>query len=215
MTIKEETIASFLEERYGGAKTSLAFHSPFECLVAISLSAQTADKSVNAVTPALFSSFPTPFEMSKASVAEVESLIHSIGLYRVKARNIIALSKELAERYNGEIPLKKEELTKLPGIGNKTAGVFLLEMGVERYLPVDTHIKRISYRLGYSKKDDDPKKIEEKLEKKFPIDKWVSLHHSLIYFGRDICKAQNPSCSKCLLHEYCRYFKKYSSTTSK
>lgn len=215
MTTKEEAIISFLEERYGGAKTSLVFHSPFECLVAISLSAQTTDKSVNAVTPAIFSSFPTPFEMSKASVAEVESLIHSIGLYRVKARNIIALSKELAERYNGEIPLKKEELTKLPGIGNKTAGVFLLEMGVERYLPVDTHIKRISYRLGYSKKDDDPKKIEEKLEKKFPIDKWVSLHHSLIYFGRDICKAQNPSCSKCLLHEYCRYFKKYSSTTSK
>lgn len=215
MTTKEEAIISFLEERYGGAKTSLVFHSPFECLVAISLSAQTTDKSVNAVTPALFSSFPTSFEMSKASVAEVESLIHSIGLYRVKARNIIALSKELAERYNGEIPLKKEELTKLPGIGNKTAGVFLLEMGVERYLPVDTHIKRISYRLGYSKKDDDPKKIEEKLEKKFPIDKWVSLHHSLIYFGRDICKAQNPSCSKCLLHEYCRYFKKYSSTTSK
>lgn len=215
MTTKEERIISFLEERYGDAKTSLVFHSPFECLVAISLSAQTTDKSVNAVTPALFSSFPTPFEMEKAKLSEVENLIHSIGLCRVKAKNIIALSKVLVEQYNGDIPLNKEELVRLPGVGNKTAGVFLLEMGMEKYLPVDTHIKRISYRLGYSKNDDDPKKIEAKLEKTFPIDKWVFLHHSLIYFGRDTCKAINPLCDNCRLHDYCRYFKKHLSTASK
>ena len=215
MTNKEETIISFLEEKYKGAKTSLIFHNPFECLVSISLSAQTTDKSVNEVTPALFSKYPDPLSMSKADLKDVEELIHSIGLYRVKARNIIALSKELVSSYDGRIPTTKEELIKLPGVGNKTAGVFLLEMGIEKYLPVDTHIKRISTRLGYAKKDDEPKKIEDKLEKKFPSDKWVSLHHALIYFGRDICKAISPICKRCELHEYCSYFKRNSSTTDK
>lgn len=218
MTLMEKNkdlIISFLEEHYTDAKTSLNFSNPFECLVAISLSAQTTDKSVNLVTPNLFKNFPTPFEMAKASLEEVEELIHSIGLYHNKAKNIISLSKELVSKYNGIVPNKKEDLVKLPGVGNKTAGVFLLEMGTEPAIPVDTHIKRISNRLGYSKKNDTPEKIEKKLEKTFPKDKWVFLHHALIWFGRDTCKAINPLCENCKLHEVCLYFKKNSSTTAK
>lgn len=210
-----QLVISFLEEKYKGAKTSLNFNTPFECLVAISLSAQTTDKSVNLITPSLFSKYPTPFEMAKASLHDIEELIHSIGLYHNKAKNIIALSKELVNDYNGIVPSKKEDLIKLPGVGNKTAGVFLLEAEIERAIPVDTHIKRISYRLGYSKKDEDPKNIEKRLEKIFPEDEWVFLHHALIYFGRDTCKAIKPLCENCQLHEICNYFKKTSSTTAK
>lgn len=215
MANKEEDIIFFLKEKYPEAKTTLIFHSPFECLVAISLSAQTTDKSVNKVAPALFEKYPNAKEMANADISDIEDLIHSLGLYRNKAKNISLLSKELVNKYGGEVPLNKKELISLPGVGNKTAGVFLLEMGIEPYFPVDTHIKRISTRLGYAKKDEEPIKIESCLEKKFPQEEWVFLHHAFIYFGRDICKANNPDCSLCKLGKYCSYLKKHSSTAAK
>ncbi len=215
MTNKEEEVISFLKEKYPEAKTTLIFHSSFECLVAISLSAQTTDKSVNKVTPALFKKYPSAKEMAKADVSDIEDLIHSLGLFRNKAKNISLLSKELLNRYAGDVPLNKKELISLPGVGNKTAGVFLLEMGIEPYFPVDTHIKRVSSRLGYAKKDEDPLKIETRLEKKFPKEEWTFLHHSFIFFGRDICKANEPRCSECRLGKYCSYLKKHSSTAAK
>lgn len=214
-TNKEEDIISFLHEKYPDAKTSLRFSSPFECLVAISLSAQSTDKAVNEVTPSLFEKYPTSKEMSKANISDVENIIHSLGLYRNKAKNIISLSYSLEEKYGGRVPFKREELITLPGVGNKTACVFLLEMNEGNYFPVDTHVSRISLRLGYSNKNDEPLSIQRKLEKKFPEEEWNFLHHAFIYFGRDICKAQKPSCEKCMLGKYCSYLKKHSSTAAK
>ena len=161
MTNKEKEIVSFLKEEYPEAKATLIFHNPLECLLAILLSAQTTDKSVNQVTPPLFERFPTSKELANANVKDIENCIRSIGLYHNKARNIHALATVLEEKYGGRIPMKKEELMKLPGIGNKTAGVFLLEMGKEQYFPVDTHIKRISTRLGYAKKKWNPLKLKK------------------------------------------------------
>lgn len=215
MTNKEEDVVSFLKERYPDAKASLIFHNPLECLIAILLSAQTTDKSVNQVTGPLFQKYPTTKELSKASVEEIENCIHSLGIYHNKAKNIHSLAIILEEKYQGHIPMNKKELMELPGVGNKTAGVFLLEMGVEPYFPVDTHIKRISTRLGYAKKDMDPKEIEKRLEKKFPKEEWSCLHHAFIYFGREICKAIHPNCEECKLGKYCFYLKKHSSTTDK
>ena len=215
MTNKEKEIVSFLKEEYPEAKATLIFHNPLECLLAILLSAQTTDKSVNQVTPPLFERFPTSKELANANVKDIENCIRSIGLYHNKARNIHALATVLEEKYGGRIPMKKEELMKLPGIGNKTAGVFLLEMGKEPYFPVDTHIKRISTRLGYAKKEMEPLEIEKRLEKIFPKEEWAYLHHAFIYFGRDICKAIHPLCEKCKLGKYCVYLKKHSSTTDR
>ncbi len=215
MANKEEDVISFLKERYPNAQTSLIFSSPFECLIAISLSAQSTDKAVNNVTPSLFKTFPNAKELANASLEEVEEIIHPLGLYHNKAKNIIALSKALTEKYNGIPPFNKDELISLPGVGNKTACVFLLEMKKGNYFPVDTHISRISYRLSYAKKDEDPIKVQRKLEKKFPEDEWIFLHHAFIYFGREICKASKPLCELCKLKKYCLYLKKHSSTAFK
>lgn len=215
MTNKEEDIVSFLHERYSNAKCSLHFSSPFECLLAISLSAQSTDKGVNEVTPVLFEKYPSPKELAKASPKDVENIIHSLGLYHNKANNIISLSRALEEKYGGRVPFSKDELTSLPGVGNKTACVFLLEMGKGNYFPVDTHISRISNRLGYAKKTDGPLQIQKKLEKKFPENEWNFLHHAFIYFGREKCKAIKPICSDCPLGKYCSYLKKHSSTADK
>ncbi|MCR4562352.1 MAG: endonuclease III [Bacilli bacterium] len=216
MTNKEEIILSYLEEYYADAKCSLDYKNPFECLVAILLSAQTTDKSVNQVTPVLFSIFPTPEAMSIASIEEVENDIKAIGLYHNKAKNIIALSRRLVTDFAGKIPSDKEILTSLPGVGNKTAGVYLLEIEKVPAIPVDTHLRRVSYRLGYAKtKDMDPSLIEKKLEKAFPKEKWIYLHHALIHFGRNECHANNPDCTRCAFKGFCRYFKKNSSTKGK
>ncbi len=212
---KEKEIISFLKERYPDAKTSLSFSSPFECLIAISLSAQSTDKAVNKVTPILFSKYPDTKSLANASLNEIEDILRSLGLYRNKAKNIISLSNALLEKYDGIPPFDREKLINLPGVGNKTACVFLLEMNKGDYFPVDTHIGRISMRLNFAKKDDTPIKIQKKLEKKFPKDEWNYLHHALIYFGREICKASNPSCKECKLKEYCLYLKKHSSTAFK
>lgn len=211
MKTKDLALLSYLEKDFSDATTSLHFSSPFECLVAILLSAQTTDKSVNAVTPALFSHFPTPERMAEASVEEIEQDIRRLGLSHAKAKNILTLSQKLVTDFGGEVPLEKKILLSLPGVGNKTAGVFLLEQGIEPYLPVDTHVHRIADRLGYSKEKDDPKKVEEKLEKTFPREKWVFLHHALIWFGRKKCHALKPECEDCPLQGYCSYFKKNSS----
>ncbi len=215
MTNKEEDIIFFLKERYPDAKTSLHFSSSFECLIAISLSAQSTDKAVNLVTPALFNKYPNAKELGNASLDEVENIIHSLGLFHNKAKNIIALAKDLDENFAGIPPFEKEKLITLPGVGNKTACVFLLEMNKGNYFPVDTHISRISFRLGYAKKNDTPINIQKKLEKKFPKDEWIFLHHAFIYFGREICKANKPLCNECKLKGHCSHLKKHSSTAFK
>lgn len=212
MAVNEELVYSSLKNLFPDAKCSLDFSTPFQCLVAISLSAQTTDIMVNKATKGLFALYPTPEKMALASVEEIEKPIQILGLFRNKAKNLSLLSKRLVNEYQGAVPLKKEELVTLPGVGNKTAGVFLIEIAHEPNFPVDTHIKRVSYRLGYARKDDEPLDIEKKLKKRFPSSEWIFLHHALIYFGREICHAQNPDCQNCPLVSGCPHFKRNSST---
>jgi len=214
-TAKNEALLEHLHERYPDAKCTLDFRNPFQCLVAISLSAQTNDKSVNLVTPQLFHDFPTPKALSKANLPDVEKDIQSLGLYHSKALRLCQLAKVLQEKYGGEVPLKMEELTSLPGVGTKTAGVFLMETVARPAIPVDTHVTRVSIRLGYAKNGDEPLKIEKKLENVFPSNEWIFLHHALIAFGREECHAKNPECVSCPLKSYCAYFKKNLSMIGK
>jgi endonuclease III len=215
MTEKSEAVLAYFQTHYADAKCALNFSTPFECLVAIALSAQTTDKSVNQVTPTLFSHFPTPKMMALAPIEAIESDIQSLGLYHNKARNLSLLSKELQGKYGGEVPLDFALLTTLPGVGSKTAGVFLLEMASRPAIPVDTHVHRIADRLGYAKEADDPLLVEKKLEKQFPKERWMFLHHAFIAFGRNECHAQNPECANCGLQGFCSYFKKCSSIKGK
>ena len=205
---KTELIQTYLDETLPDAKCSLDFHNPFECLCAVMLSAQTTDKSVNLVTPDLFKAFPDAFAMSSADAEEVEQLIHSIGLYRNKAKNLIGISKALVERFEGVVPQTKEELTSLPGVGIKTANVVLAECFNVPAMAVDTHLSRVSKRLALANDKDAPEVIEKKLERRFPKDKWIKLHHQMIWFGRIRCKAISPICEDCKLSGICKEFKK-------
>lgn len=203
--IDPREVSEYLGKAFPDAKCSLNFRSPFECLVAVSLSAQTTDEAVNRVTPALFEAYPTPKLMGEADIGEVEGKIKSIGLYHNKARNLVALGKALQERFRGEVPHTIEELTSLPGVGVKTASVVLIEsFGIPAF-PVDTHISRICKRLGYSKESDTAEKIMAKAKRLFDEQEYKDLHHQLIAFGRAICHAKSPECENCPFKGRCRF----------
>ncbi|MCQ2741826.1 MAG: endonuclease III [Bacilli bacterium] len=210
--IQIDKLLTSLDEFMPDAKCALVFSSPFECLCAVMLSAQTTDKAVNLVTPTLFSKYPTPTEMAEASFEEVGDVIRSIGLYRNKAKNLIALAKEITDKYGGEVPLDIKKLTALPGVGIKTANVVLAECANRPAIAVDTHVSRVSKRLGLAKANDEPIEIEKKLEKKVPKDRQIKFHHQMIWFGRLVCHAKNPECDGCSLKKDCPYFKKISSS---
>ena len=202
---KVAAILSYLHDNYDDAKTALDFTNDYECLVSIILSAQTTDKSVNKVTPALFKHFPDFESLGKASIEEIENDIKTLGLYHNKAKSINALGKVMASEYNSVIPRDKKTLTSLPGVGIKTAGVFLLERRGEQVIPVDTHVRRIAIRLGFAGENDEFSAIERKLEKAFPYEEHSFVHHSFINFGRTKCSAQRPACDGCPLAVYCKY----------
>lgn len=212
---KTNDIINFLEKEFPGVGCELVFANPFECLVAISLSAQTTDKSVNKVTPTLFAKYPDANALSKAEQSDVEAIIKPLGLYKNKAKNIINLASDIVTKFGGEVPNNIDDLTSLSGVGTKTAGVFLLEISGVQAMPVDTHVHRVSDRLGYSKPSMDPYDLQLKLQRVFPKEKWGQLHHQLIHFGRKICHAKSPQCQICELHEHCLYFKKTSSIKGK
>ncbi len=208
---KIDFLASSFIAHYPDAKCSLVFHSPYECLLAVMLSAQCTDEKVNKVTPNLFAKYPNLFALSKADLSEIETCIHSLGLYKNKAKNLQNLAILLVNHHNGEIPHDYETLLSLPGVGNKTARVVLMEAFGEPSFPVDTHVSRISKRLGLAKEDDEPIEIEKKLESYFTKSKQAKLHHCFIDFGRDICHARNPECARCFVQSECLYFSKKSS----
>ena len=170
------------------------------------LSAQTTDISVNKVTPKLFEKYPTPSDLMNADISEVENLIKAIGLYKNKAKNIIATSKELVERFNSSVPSTMEELTSLPGVGRKTANVVLVEGFKIPAFPVDTHVERVSKRLGIAKQLDSVETVERKIKKIYKKEQYGLLHHQFIFFGRYFCKAINPNCKECRFNGRC--FKK-------
>jgi endonuclease-3 len=198
-------IGELLAEEYPGEAKSLCAlrHSnPFELLVATVLSAQCTDERVNEVTPALFSEYPDPEALAAAPLGRLEEMIRPTGFFRMKARNLQAAARALAEQYGGEVPASLEELTKLPGVGRKTANVVLsVAFGIPG-LPVDTHVARVSKRLGLaSGKDADS--IEAELVKLYPPSEWGALSLRMILHGRKICRARSPRCGSCVLAHLC------------
>jgi len=196
-------IVSRLKRMYPKAKCSLDFTNPFELLIATILSAQSTDVRVNIVTKSLFRKYPGPAEFAAASQVEMEKDVRQTGFFRNKAKAVIACSKAIMEKHNGEVPQTMEELTALPGVGRKTANVvlgnaFKKPVGVV----VDTHVARLSGRLGLTS-NSDPVKIEQDLMKLIPQKEWTNFSHRLIYHGRAICIARKPKCSECLLNELC------------
>ena len=200
-------LLDYLDEILPTAKCELLYTKDYELVIAVMLSAQTTDKSVNAVTPILFKKYQTLDALYDAPLEDIEEIIKPIGLYKNKAKNLKGIVKDLKERFNGVVPSNKDELMTLPGVGNKTAGVIRAEIFQIPDLPVDTHILRISKRLNLAKKDDEPIDVERKLKKIIPEERWIKLHHQLIHFGRYFCAARSPKCAECKIKDSCNYLK--------
>lgn len=195
-------------EMFPEAHCELNHSNPFELVIAVALSAQCTDALVNKVTKNLFQKYKTPQDYLKVSIEELQEDIRSIGLYRNKAKNIQKLCRLLLDEYEGVVPRDRDELTKLPGVGRKTANVVVsVAYGVPA-IAVDTHVERVSKRLGFCRWKDSVLEVEKTLMKKVPMDEWSITHHRMIFFGRYHCKAQNPQCEICPLLELCREGKK-------
>lgn len=204
MKKNSDEILDILEEMFPNAQCELNHESTFQLLIAVILSAQTTDVSVNKVTPALFSKYPDAASLANAPLKDVEKLIHNIGLYRNKANNIIACSKELVEEYDGEVPSTMKQLTALSGVGRKTANVVMSVAFDIPAIAVDTHVERISKRLGLAKMQDSVLEVEKKLKRKLKKERWNRAHHLFIFFGRYFCSAKKPNCRECPFVEMCK-----------
>lgn len=196
-----------LYQLHPDAECELHHKSEFQLLVATVLSAQTTDIAVNKATPALFQRYPTPYDMSLAEVGDVENLIRKIGLYKNKARHIVALSKMLVDEFDSVISQDTGELMKLPGVGQKTANVVVSNAFGIPAIAVDTHVFRVANRIGITVAKD-VKNTELQLQKKIPKEDWIKAHHTFIFHGRYMCDARNPKCELCPLTESCKYFNK-------
>ncbi|BDG44057.1 endonuclease III [Saccharococcus caldoxylosilyticus] len=195
-------------EMFPNAHCELVHRNPFELLIAVVLSAQCTDALVNKVTKRLFEKYKTPEDYVAVPLEELQQDIRSIGLYRNKAKNIQKLCAMLIEKYNGEVPKDRDELMKLPGVGRKTANVVVsVAFGIPA-IAVDTHVERVSKRLGFCRWSDSVLEIEKTLMKKIPKEEWSITHHRMIFFGRYHCKAQSPQCHVCPLLDLCREGKK-------
>jgi endonuclease-3 len=195
-------------DMFPNAHCELNHSNPFELIIAVSLSAQCTDALVNKVTKGLFEKYKTPQDYLKVSLEELQNDIRSIGLYRNKAKNIQSLCKMLLDEYQGELPMDRDELTKLPGVGRKTANVVVSVAFNVPAIAVDTHVERVTKRLGICRWKDSVLEVEKTLMRKVPKEEWSVTHHRLIFFGRYHCKAQNPQCPSCPLLELCREGKK-------
>ena len=200
--VKQEDINEILdrlEMQYPDAECALHHENVFQLIVAVALSAQTTDKSVNQVTPALFRKYPDPASLAAADVSEVEACLKRIGMYRTKAKNIIGMAKVLTAEYDGQVPEDYDALVSLPGVGRKTANVVLSVGFGEQRIAVDTHVFRVANRIGLVH-EKDVLKTELAL-----MDRWSRTHHSLIFHGRQCCDARKPDCEHCAVSEFCEY----------
>lgn len=207
---KEESrtseILARLDENFPDADCALVHTDAYQLLVATILSAQCTDARVNKVTPALFQKYPDVFALSGADPEELQELIRSTGFYRNKARNLLEASRKIVEAFDGEVPDSLEDLVRLPGVARKTANVVLgTWFGLASGVVVDTHVGRISRRLGFTDQSD-PVKVERDLMERIPRDRWIASAHQLILFGRSTCKAQRPRCPECFLADLCPFF---------
>lgn len=206
MAMKKEKvneILDLLEKEYPDAECALDYDSVFHLLLAVVLSAQTTDVSVNKVTPELFKKYETPKQLAQADEKEVAEIIRTIGMYRTKSKNIIDLAKMLVEKYDGIVPESDEELVKLPGVGRKTANVVMAVGFGHQRIAVDTHVFRVSNRIGLVN-EPDVLKTELALMKTIPENRWTKTHHSLIFHGRRCCTARNPKCDECVIKDLCK-----------
>ena len=189
-------------ERYSDAVTELEYKDAYELVIAVALSAQCTDKRVNIITPELFKKYPSVYELSEANLDDIKEIIKSCSFFNNKAKNIHNMAKRVVEVYDGEIPMNEKDLQTLAGVGQKTANVVMIEYTGANLMAVDTHVFRVSHRLGLSD-DKTAIKTEATLVKKFK-NNLHALHQGMVLFGRYICKAKNPECDKCFLTEYCR-----------
>lgn len=203
--IKNKIIKTF-EAMYPDAYCELNHRNHFELLVAVILSAQSTDKSVNKVTKKLFTNFLTPYDFAKAKLCDIETEIKELGLYKNKANNLHKMAKMLIENHNGIVPNNLEDLMALPGVGKKTANVVLSVAFNQPAFAVDTHVLRVSKRLNIALEKDNVLVVEKKLNDYFPKDLWNKLHHQMIFFGRYHCLSRNPKCRNCPLNDICSYY---------
>ena len=199
---RANAIARHLAQGYPGAECPLTHRNTFELLVAVILSAQCTDAAVNKVTPELFRRFPTPDALSQAKITDIEPLIRTLGLFRAKAKSLKRCAQQLRDEFNGEVPATMEELTRLAGVGRKTANVILGHAFNKPGIAVDTHCKRLSRRLGLTRQQD-PAKIEHDLAQLLAPEEWTDFSHRLILHGRAVCHARKPACKACEFSELC------------
>jgi len=207
LTKKQEVayeIYNEITKLFPNAGCELNYRKDHELLIAIMLSAQTTDQSVNKVTAKLFDKYHDLNDFATASISDLENDIKYLGLYRNKAKNLNQMAKKILEEFSGTIPNSQECLESLPGVGRKTANVYLAELHHIPRIAVDTHVSRVSIRLGFAKIDSSPLTIENQLMKLYPKDIWISLHHKLIFFGRYFCTARKPNCKNCPIIKHCK-----------
>ena len=197
-------IINYLDKLFPNPKCELEYTKDYELLIAVMLSAQTTDKRVNMVTRVLFKKYDSLEKLSKADINDIIEIIKPIGTFNKKASNVISIAKSLVNDKNGIVPNDRTYLESLSGVGRKTTNVVLSNLYDESCIAVDTHVSRVSKRLGIAKKNDDVLTIEKKLNKKFPKEKLSRLHHQLVLFGRYYCKAKNPLCENCELKNICK-----------
>lgn len=207
MTGLTKKIENYLDELFPDARCELNYTKDYELLLATMLSAQTTDKRVNMVTSILFKKYPSLEALSKAKPKAIEEIIKPIGTYQKKALNVIEIAKRLVEEKGSKVPNDRKYLESLPGVGRKTTNVVLSNLYNEPCIAVDTHVSRVSKRLGLANNQDDPLEIEKKLTKIFPKNHLGKIHHQLVLFGRYHCLARNPNCENCKLKNICEYQK--------
>lgn len=201
---KEKEILNYLNEIIPNPVCELNYNKDYELLLAVMLSAQTKDARVNKVTKVLFNKYDSLKKLKKANIKDIENIIKELGSYHKKSEAVINIAKILDEKYNGKVINNRKVLENLPMVGRKTTNVVLSELFNEPTIAVDTHVERVSKRLGLVKKDDDVIKIEEKLKRKFDKNIWSKLHKQFVLFGRYYCTSKKPSCNKCKLQIYCK-----------
>ncbi len=200
---RAQIVLDRLRQRYPQVRSQLEWRSPWELLVATVLAAQCTDTRVNAVTPVLFAKWPTVQDLAQADLSQVEEVIRSTGLYRSKARNLIQTARTLVEAHGSRVPANMQDLLTLPGVARKTANIVLSHgFGIHEGIAVDTHVKRLSFRLGLTR-SQDPKKIESDLMPLFPSSAWGEINHLLVWYGREVCRARSPRCRECILSDIC------------
>lgn len=192
-----------LREEYPEAGCALEHKNKYELIICVVLSAQTTDKSVNKISDALFEKYPTPYELARADQEDVIDIIRTIGMYKTKSKNIIALAKALVTDFDGQVPGDYDQLIKLPGVGRKTANVVLAVGFGQQRIAVDTHVFRVTNRIGLVK-EKDVLKTELALMKVLPENRWTEAHHSFIFHGRNCCSARNPKCEMCVIADLCK-----------